>query len=65
MLILVYGFLCRYRRRNEFGHTFHTKFTSSGKKEEEDADIFKLEFVASHNLTSEHADAVRVMVPLR
>lgn len=54
----------RYRRRKEFGRTFHTKFTSSGKGYEEDADIFKLEFVASHNLTPEHADAVRVIIPL-
>ena len=61
----MHGFLFRYRRRIEFGRTFHTKFTSSGKREEEDTDIFKLDFVASHNLTSEHADAVRVMVPLR
>lgn len=57
--------LCRIRQRKEFGRTFHAKFTSSGKKYEEDPDIFKLEFMASHNLTSEHADAVRVMVPLR
>lgn len=62
---LLYVFFCRYRRRREFGRTFHTKFTSSGKNYEQDADIYKLEFMASHTLTSEHADAVRVMIPLR
>ncbi|XP_065916446.1 TBC1 domain family member 2B-like [Dysidea avara] len=55
----------RVRRRKEFGRTFHArKLTSSGKLVDDDTSLYHLDFMASHHLTSQHADAVRAMVPL-